>query len=55
MLREQAIDWLLALDYQDIEPEDLAEVLNEYSDSQLAAIIERHYDGGVYQFILDGE
>jgi len=48
--------WFIVEDYNwDIDSDDLLEVLNEYSDSQLAAIIERHYDGGMYQFILDGE
>jgi hypothetical protein len=55
MYREQAIDWLLDLDFTDIESYELDVTINGMTDIELAGVIEEHYAGGLWQFIQDSE
>jgi hypothetical protein len=51
--RGQAIDWLSDLTFVDLEGEELQEELQNATDQTLQRMVERLYDGGVYQFLMD--
>jgi hypothetical protein len=48
---QQARNWLTECIWADIDEDDI----NEMSDARIVSGIARHYDGGIAQFIKDGE
>ncbi|VDM13182.1 unnamed protein product [Wuchereria bancrofti] len=44
---EQMKDWLKDLSFQDIEPEDI----DDLSDEQVVKAVDRHWDGGIDNFV----
>ncbi len=49
---KQAREWAADCHWRDSEPEDFADP-SLWSDEQIARGIERHYDGGISQFLTD--
>lgn len=50
--RKQAIDWILDCSWLDIDDREDLEILNDY---ELSLGINKHYAGGLQQFIRDGQ
>jgi hypothetical protein len=48
---QQARDWLSDCEWADLDADDIAQL----TDVQIVTGIARHYDGGIEQFIKDGE
>ena len=52
---EEAILWLSDLSWRDVTPWEAEEALREAPKMRILRAVERNYDGGLKQFIIDSK
>ena len=54
LIRRGMIEWLSDCEWVDIEFDDVYGHFDSMSDAKLLRGVERHYDGGIDAFVMDG-
>tara|TARA_B100001778_G_scaffold261888_1_gene222393 strand:+ start:122 stop:301 length:180 start_codon:yes stop_codon:yes gene_type:complete len=52
---DEAILWLCDLSWRDVTPWEAEEDLREMTKMRILTIVDKMYDGGLKQFIIDSE